>query len=224
VYSGQLGYPASPKFLESVPLTPEELGQRAGLAFSNISLLRRALTHRSYLYPEMDEGDLTRLRSALVRTEQLAAFARELGLGEALLLGRGEEVSGGRQRPALLCDAFEALIGALFLDAGIESVMRFMEPRFRRAADEVLEKEALLDPRSVLQMWAQAEHGETPRYETVDASGPDHAREFTVEVQVGEIVRAQGRGRSKQEAAQAAAEEALAEIGLNQGWNAAQER
>lgn len=253
MYSGQLGYPASPKFLESVPLTPEELGQRAGLAFSNLSLLRRALTHRSYLnehpealednerleflgdaaldfasaawlynrYPEMDEGDLTRLRSALVRTEQLAAFARELGLGEALLLGRGEEVSGGRQRPALLCDAFEALIGALFLDAGIESVMRFMEPRFRRAADEVLEKEALLDPRSVLQMWAQAEHGETPRYETVDASGPDHAREFTVEVQVGEIVRAQGRGRSKQEAAQAAAEKALAEIGLNQGWNAA---
>jgi len=231
-------------------LTPEELGERAGLVFSDPSLLRRALTHRSYLnehpealednerleflgdaaldfvsaawlynrYPEMDEGDLTRLRSALVRTEQLAAFARELGLGEALLLGRGEIASGGRERPALLCDAFEAFIGALFLDAGIQAVIAFMEPRFRTAAKAVLENESLLDPRSVLQMWAQAEHGETPRYETVEATGPDHAREFTIEVRVGGVLKARGRGRSKQEAAQAAAERALSQIGLDRGW------
>jgi ribonuclease-3 len=163
-------------------------------------------------YPEMDEGDLTRLRSSLVRTEQLADFAKELDLGEGLLLGRGEESSGGRDRAALLCDAFEAVIGAMFLDSGLDEVFRFLEPRFIKAANAALEDETLLDPRSQLQIWAQAEMGVTPQYETVGFSGPDHQREFLVEVTIGQELKEQGRGRSKQEAAQDAAKKLLSKI------------
>ena len=228
-------------------MKPDEFIRRAGLSFSDPSLLRRALTHRSYLnenpealednerleylgdaaldfiaavwlynrFPEMDEGALTRLRSALVRTEQLAAFAFEIGMGEAIILGKGECATGGRQRPALLCAAFEALIGALYLDAGIETVVRFIEPRFERAAKAVLEDERLVDARSILQMWSQSEYGEIPNYQTTGTFGPDHDREFAVEVSIGKKVKADGRGRSKQEASQAAAANALQKLGLS---------
>jgi len=94
-------------------------------------------------FPEMDEGQLTRLRSALVRTEQLAAFAHDIHMGQVLLLGRGEEATGGRERQALLCGAFEALIGAIYLDSGLDRVMEFMEPRLEIAAEAVLEDESL---------------------------------------------------------------------------------
>jgi ribonuclease-3 len=160
----------------------------------------------------MDEGELTRLRSVLVRTEQLAEFAADLDLGEAILLGRGEDAMGGRQRLALLCDGFEAIVGALYLDGGLEAVIRFMEPRFERAVQVALEDETFLDPRSRLQMWAQSEMGLTPRYETVGSSGPDHAREFLVEVNLGPSLAGRGTGRSKQEAAQEAAADALAHL------------
>jgi len=217
-------------------LTPEEFARQAGLSFNDFQLVRRALTHSSYInenpdalednerleflgdaaldflsaawlykhFPEMDEGQLTRLRSSLVRTEQLAEFAEQIQLGEAVLLGRGEEASGGREREALLCDVFEALIGA-----GLEPVAQFLEPRFTQAVKRVMQDESLLDPRSLLQIWAQAELGETPRYRTVEAIGPDHAREFVVEVSIGAGTSARGVGRSKQEAAQAAASMAL---------------
>ena len=160
-------------------------------------------------YPEMDEGQLTRLRSALVRTEQLAAFAEEIELGEAVLLGHGEESSGGRDRQALLCDAFESLMGALYIDSGLEAVATFLEPKLPQAVSQAMADESLMDGRSLLQIWAQAERGETPRYRTIETSGPDHDREFVVEVSVGEQPAARGRGKSKQEAAQAAASEAL---------------
>jgi ribonuclease-3 len=163
-------------------------------------------------FPEMDEGKLTRLRSALVRTEQLAAFARELALGEVLLLGRGEEASGGRSRDLLLCGAFEAVLGALVVDQGIDAVAAFVEPRLELAAKAILDEDAQIDPRSLLQIWAQAERGETPRYRTVDARGPDHARLFVVEVLVGGEALGRGEGRSKQEAAHQAAADALARI------------
>jgi ribonuclease-3 len=225
-------------------LTPEEFLQVSGLSFEDPSLLRRALTHRSYLnehpdaiednerleylgdaaldfitaawiynrFPEMNEGELTRLRSALVRTEQLAAFAQEIELGEALFLGKGEAITGGRKRQALLCGAFEALMGALYLDAGLDAVDRFMQPRLLQATQSAIDDERLLDARSQLQMWAQAEVGETPQYETISSHGPDHAREFVVQVKVGERITAHGIGKSKQEAAQSAAGAALEDI------------
>jgi ribonuclease-3 len=163
-------------------------------------------------FPELDEGELTRLRSSLVRTEQLAEFARELDLGEVVLLGKGEAASGGRARMALLCDVFEALVGAIYLDGGPEAVARFMEARFVRAVTRALDDGSLIDPRSRLQIWAQGELNATPRYTTVDAHGPDHAREFVVEVEVSDILRTQGQGRSKQEAAQDAAARLLRDI------------
>ena len=174
------------------------------------------MTSAAYLYqrfPELDEGELTRLRSSLVRTEQLAEFARELRLGEVVLLGRGESASGGRQRLALLCDVFEAFVGAIYLDGGPEAVARFMEPRFQRAVTRAMNDGSLVDPRSRLQIWAQAELNATPRYTTVESHGPDHAREFVVEVEVGEWLRSRGTGRSKQEAAQDAAARALTDLG-----------
>ena len=171
-----------------------------------------AATWLYHRYPEMDEGALTRLRSSLVRTEQLADFARELDLGQGLRLGRGEEASGGRDRAALLCDAFEAVVGAMVLDAGLDEAIRFLEPRLTKAANLALEDESLLDPRSQLQIWAQAEMGVTPQYETVDSFGPDHQREFLVEVTVGQDFKGHGQGRSKQEAAQEAAKNLLSKI------------
>ena len=164
-------------------------------------------------FPEMDEGQLTRLRSSLVRTEQLARFAEELGLGEAMLLGHGEHLSGGRQRPALLCAAFEALMGAMYLDGGIERVRQFMEPRFQRAVEESLQDNSLFDSRSLLQIWAQSEIGATPSYRTINSSGPDHQRIFVVEVTAGSEISATGTGGSKQEAAQQAAGSALQKVG-----------
>jgi ribonuclease-3 len=164
-------------------------------------------------FPEMDEGGLTRLRSALVRTEQLARFANEIRLGEALFLGHGEDASGGRERPALLCNAFEALIGALYLDSGLEAVEAFMEPRLNGAVEDILDESLLVDARSRLQMWAQAEMGETPVYHTLEENGPDHERVFLVEVRIRGISRGRGKGHSKQEAAQQAAEDALARLG-----------
>ena len=159
--------------------------------------------------PEMREGRLTRLRAALVRTEQLAALAVQVGLGEHVRLGKGEEEGGGRRRRTLLCDTFEAVVGAYFLDSGIEAVRAFIEPLFQPVLDEVLPAEMDNDAKSRLQEWAQAEHGVTPRYEIVDDSGPDHERTFTAEVFVGEASWGQGRGSSKRAAEQAAAVEAL---------------
>jgi ribonuclease-3 len=173
------------------------------------------MTSAAWLYqrfPELDEGELTRLRSSLVRTEQLAEFARELRLGEVVLLGKGEAASGGRERVALLCDVFEAFVGAIYLDGGHEAVARFMESRFERAVTRAMDDGSLIDPRSRLQIWAQGELNATPRYTTVDATGPDHAREFVVEVEVGDVLRTQGHGRSKQEAAQDAAGRLLRDI------------
>lgn len=164
-------------------------------------------------FPEMDEGQLTRLRSALVRTEQLASFAEELGLGQAMLLGHGEHLSGGRERPGLLCASFEALMGAMYLDGGLAKVREFMESRFQRAVENSLRDDSLFDARSLLQIWAQSELGLTPRYRTVDSSGPDHEREFVVEVEAGNEIKATGTGNSKQEAAKKAAASALRKVG-----------
>ena len=173
------------------------------------------MTSAAWLYqrfPELDEGELTRLRSSLVRTEALAEFARELHLGEVVLLGKGEAASGGRERLALLCDVFEAFVGAIYLDGGQRAVELFMEPRFDRAVTRAMEDGSLIDPRSRLQIWAQAELNATPRYTTVDAHGPDHARQFVVEVEVSQALRSRGQGRSKQEAAQDAAARVLRDI------------
>jgi len=165
-------------------------------------------------FPEMTEGQLTRLRAALVRTKQLADFAAAFDLGAALLLGKGEEDTGGRERESLLCATFEAMVGALYLDSGLDRVASFVQPLLGQASVRVLEQQTDVDARSMLQEWAQAELGLTPIYRTVEEAGPDHIKTFTIQVRIGSEVYGAGVGRSKQTAALAAAEEALARAGL----------
>ena len=165
-----------------------------------------------YLYlkfPNAPEGELTGLRAALVRRETLARLAVRLGIGPIMCMGHGEVETGGRERTATLCAAFEALVGALYLDQGLAAVSAWVLPMMLEeltgARAEVEDK----DPKSRLQETAQRVLGITPRYRTVKAEGPDHAKLFTVEVSIGSSVCGQGEGPSKQIAAQHAALDAL---------------
>ena len=159
-------------------------------------------------YPAFDEGRMTRLRAALVRTKTLARLAKQIGIGRVLRLGRGEEEAGGRERVANLCDAFEAVMGALYLDGGLEAAQAFIEPLIGPVAEEILAAEADLDAKSRLQEWSQAELGITPRYRIVAEAGPDHAKTFVAEVLLGKKAAGRGTGPSKQAAEQAAAQAA----------------
>ena len=160
-------------------------------------------------FTELSEGELTRLRSALVRTEQLSHLADKFALGHKIILGRGEEDSGGRQRHSLLCDTFEALVGAIYLDSDIYRVAKFLEPLLLQEARKSLANKSHFDNKSQLQEWAQGTLGETPSYMTIAETGPDHDKEFTVEVIIGEKHFSTGRGKSKQQAEQSAARIAL---------------
>lgn len=165
-------------------------------------------------YPEMLEGDLTRMRSALVHTEQLAEFGQAIGLGAALRLGKGEAQAGGRERPALVCDAFEAVIGAIYLDQGIEAVQTFISPMLEESAEDILANHNIEDPKSRFQEWVQSQGLSAPHYVTRNATGPDHSKQFEVEVVVDDKVFASGSGHSKQAAAKMAASNALEQLGL----------
>jgi len=156
-------------------------------------------------YPDFDEGRMTRLRAALVCTRTLARLARRVGIGDALRLGHGEEEAGGRERDANLCDAFEAVVGALYLDGGLAAAEDFVAPLIEPVAEETLAAEADVDAKSRLQEWSQAGLGVTPRYRIVGEMGPDHAKTFEAEVLLGQKVAGRGTGRSKQEAEQSAA-------------------
>ncbi|MEN4013437.1 MAG: ribonuclease III [Chloroflexota bacterium] len=169
------------------------------------------LYHR---FPEMPEGDLTRMRSALVHTEQLADFARAINLGNAMRLGRGEAQAGGRERSALLCDTFEAFIGAIYLDGGVRMVEQFLFPHLELTSDDILLNRKNEDPKSLLQEWAQSQGFLAPLYITRSEHGPDHSKMFEVDVIIGGEVYARGDGPSKQAAAKNAARKALEKIGL----------
>jgi ribonuclease-3 len=163
-------------------------------------------------YPEMAEGELTRMRSALVRTEQLAEFARALDFGPAMRLGRGEVQAGGRQRDVLLCATFEALIGALYLENDIITIRWFVHPLLEQVDEQFLLQLDLHDPKSRLQEWSQAQKLGIPQYITLQTSGPDHDRLFEVEVQIGGQIYGRGSGHSKLVAARLAARAALDNI------------
>lgn len=161
-------------------------------------------------FPERGEGELTGLRAALVKTTTLARFARELKLGNYVRISRGEDSSSARNRSALLADVFEAVLGAIYLDQGIEAARTFVLPFLEREIELILSGNAEIDYRTRLQEQVQAIHGITPTYRTVSATGPDHCREFTVGVLMGQEVLGLGTGPSKQAAAQEAARMALA--------------
>jgi len=164
-------------------------------------------------FPARSEGELARMRAALVNTGALAEVARQLGLGRWLRMGRGEELSGGRDRDSTLCDALEAVTGALFVAYGWETaaafVRRILTPGVERlAADD----QPVVDPKSRLQELLQHAGGEVPEYELVGVEGPDHARTFTVVVRWQGKELGRGRGSSKKAAQQEAAADALARL------------
>jgi ribonuclease-3 len=162
--------------------------------------------------PESPEGVMTTLRSHLVREDTLAAYARELGLPAAVRLGRGEAASGGRDRPGMQCDAFEALIGAIYLDLGYATAERFLFDLFDRDLPLVVAERGK-DAKSRLQELTQSLWQVTPTYVTVGEEGPEHRKRFVVEARVGERSWGRGEGASKAEAARVAAEAAIAKIG-----------
>ena len=233
-----------------------ELQERIGYRFGDVSYLERAITHSSYSnetgarnhhllcnerleflgdsvlslvvsnylythFSEYPEGTLTRIRSAVVCEAALASFAEKIGLGEFLLLGRGEAQNGGAQKPAILADAFEALLAAIYLDAGAEdgmqSVAKFLLPLVKSAMDVLPEMgDVRIDSKSRLQEFIQQdrEQKEVLEYRLVGESGPDHNKTFTVDLYLGANCIGSGKGHSKKAAEQAAAKAALSLFGL----------
>lgn len=169
-------------------------------------------------FPDLQEGDLTRLRAALVGNQQLAEFARQIDLGAALRLGRGEVDGGGRDRFALIGSAFEALIGALYLDRGIPAVQAFVHPLLKSSVAELIADERIHDPKSQLQEWAQSHGYGAPIYQMSDSSGPDHEKLFMINVIVNGEVVGSGNGNSKRVAAKAAAKDAITRLGIESSF------
>ncbi len=218
-----------------------QLQKNLGYEFKNISLLETALTHSSfanekgdgtvcnerleflgdsilgfvsakYFYENFNlpEGELTKHRAARVCEKALCLFASELGIGEALRLGKGEERTGGRERPSILADAFEAVLAAIYLDGGLEEASKIVF-RFIPRHDALYETK---DYKTMLQEVIQRNREEHIEYVIADASGPDHAKVFTVEVHLNSNVIGTGIGKSKKLAEQNAAKEALELMGI----------
>jgi len=219
----------------------EHIERRLHYRFARLDLLGDALTHTSVLpssgaapierleflgdsvlglavsellvrrNPSLTEGDLTMARSRLVNTNSLARRAREIGLADAIVLGKGEEKTGGRKKPSILADVFEAVLGAVFIDGGYEAARRVVEHVFD-LEEEPAENEAEVDAKTSLQELTQRLFRLLPVYQTLSVEGPHHARNFVVEVSVGERILGTGSGRSKRIAAQEAARRALVEL------------
>jgi ribonuclease-3 len=217
------------------------------LTFEDEKLLRRALTHRSYVHenpgeiehnerleflgdailtflsgeylyqrhPEMEEGEMTRRRSALVDEKQLARFAIEVGLDLRMRLGQGMIRDGGHQNPNLLSSTFEAVIGAYYLDnnRNIEGVYTLVEQLFDSVPEGVVASRSTVDSKNRFQEWAQANGAKTPpKYVTEKVGGVDHAPEFIAKVYVGDKLYGEAKGRSKKDAEKQAAEDALIKL------------
>lgn len=176
------------------------------LEFLGDAVLELTISEELYRhYPHLPEGKLTRFRAGLVCEEALFRQARQLNLGNYLLLGKGEAASGGRQRPSLLADAFEALLGALYLDLGFGQVKVVIKQLLGSLIADLKKGSLLLDYKTLLQEYTQAKLLATPEYEIISESGPDHAKIFVAQLIVKGKVLAKGSGHSKKEAEQEAA-------------------
>ena len=220
-----------------------ELERKLGYSFQKPGYLRRALMHSSFVpgeggdnermeflgdavlelcvseelffrFPDMQEGMLTKNRASIVCEDALFSAAKEIGLGEFLLLGRGEDASGGREKPSIVSDAFEAVIAAIFLDGGLEPAKAFIHRFVLSRLDlstPVFEK----DHKTRLQELIHAKtHGKQVSYRLMQETGPDHDKTFTMQAMLGNEVLGMGSGHSKQSAGQAAAEDALKRLGI----------
>ncbi len=164
------------------------------------------LYHR---YPNYPEGELTRLRASMVCEPTLAFCTRELNLGKYLLLGKGEDQTGGRERKSILSDALEAVIGAVYLDGGFASAKEFI---FRFVLNDIEHKQLFFDSKTILQEVVQGNYDEQLQYFLVSEEGPDHDKKFLVEARIGNTVYGQGTGRTKKSAEQEAAYQTLLKL------------
>lgn len=179
------------------------------LEFLGDAVLELVVTDYLFRHHANPEGELTSWRSALVKTESLAALAEKLEIGPYLLMSRGEAKSGGRSRTALLANLVEATIGAMYLDQGYETAKNFIEQYIISSLPDILRDGSYIDAKSHFQEVAQERDGITPHYEVLDQTGPDHDKKFTVGVFLGEKEYGRGEGSSKQSAQQSAAQAAL---------------
>ena len=180
------------------------------LEFLGDSVLSLIISRMLWLAcPDENEGRLSQMRAALVNKASLARVSGDLGLGEVLRLGRGEERTGGRDKDSILSDVFEAVLGALFLDGGLEPAEALVKSCLGEALAQTARGEVLLDPKSKLQELLQAEGRSIPSYTLIEASGPDHRMEFVVAVKEGNKELGRGSGLSKKSAEQVAAADAL---------------
>lgn len=184
------------------------------LEFLGDAVLELSATHFLFTrFTDKPEGELTAYRASLVNTYSLAELADAIGINEMLLLSRGEKRDTGRARQIILANAFEALVGALYLDQGYEAADAFLAKHLYPKIDGIIEKRAYQDAKSRFQELAQDKRGVTPHYKTIREEGPDHDRDFVVGVYLGEEETGRGVGKSKQEAEQSAAQAALDKMG-----------
>ncbi len=217
----RIGYPFREEGLLRLALTHRSLAHdRAGpvphnqrLEFLGDAVLQLVLTRELYdTFPSLDEGPLTQARAQMVNRRTLASQGRQLGLGDCLLLSHGEATAGGREKVSALADAFEALVGAIYLDGGLDAARDFLRRRFREAFGELAAIPSLENPKGELQELLQATSSEAPQYRMESATGPDHNRVFEAAVYHGGQELGRGRGRSKKEAESQAAAVALANL------------
>ncbi len=222
------------------------LQKQINYTFRDISLLNKALTHKSYVnenseslkdnerfeflgdsvldlivsgymikaFPNFSEGTLSKIRAAVVNESCLTELARQIDLGKYLLLGKGEESSGGREKNSLLANAYEALAGAVYFDSDLETALNIYLPVLEKEIAKYAETARFRDYKSELQEYTQTHFNCIPNYKIVNEKGPAHAKEFEVAVLVQESVRGRGNGKSKKEAEQAAAKSALESFNL----------
>lgn len=183
------------------------------LEFLGDAVLGLVIAEKLYQdFPDLTEGEMTRLRSALVRRDTLARVAEAIGLGNYLYLGKGEEASGGRQKPVNLAGAMEAVIAAVYLDQGSAVARDFILNVLGEELTKVIGRRAIADYKTQLQELIQSRQQLVPAYRIVEAVGPDHDKRFTVEVMVGDIVLGRGSGKSKKSAETEAARSALEQL------------
>lgn len=219
------------------------LSKTLGYSFSDVALLKQALTHRSahgasnerleflgdavldivisevlfHSLPDAPEGDLSRLRASLVRDTSLADIASDLGIGEHLFLGSGERKTGGHRRQSILADALEALFGAVYLDSDFDTAAELIRQVFAQKLEDLPHADDLRDPKTRLQEWLQAGGAAPPEYELVNVTGKAHQQRFEVRCLVPNREATMGEGRSRRGAEQQAARRMLAKLMADQG-------
>jgi len=180
------------------------------LEYLGDAVLELATSHFLYdTYPDFQEGMLTNLRAALVRTESLGDTATKLGFPNLLLMSKGEEATGGRQNRSILADTFEAFLGAVYLDQGYDVCVQILTHHLFKKAELVLQSQTYKDNKSLLQEIAQSRYKTTPLYNLLSESGPDHDKEFVTQVVIGDKTYGEGRGKSKQTSQEDAAKNTL---------------